>query len=99
MKISESIEAHLSSAVAAISQRNQATLSELVIKHPIYFTVFHRLYHLYRLAKATGFCLSFCTNFKHISTIKSEHGEQRKAHLPKEKQHGQGNRKEYGKAA
>lgn len=61
MKISESIEAHLCSAVAAISQRNQATLSELVIKHPIHFTVFHRLY---RQAKASSFCPSFYTNFR-----------------------------------
>ena len=64
MKISESIEAHLCSAVAAISQRNQATLSELVIKHPIYFTVFHQLYSLYRQAKASSFCPSFYTNFR-----------------------------------
>ena len=54
MKISESIEAHLSAAVATISQRNQATLPEF---HKIFlFSVFYRLY---RLAKAFGFCLYF----------------------------------------
>jgi NAD-dependent oxidoreductase involved in siderophore biosynthesis len=69
MKISESIEAHLCSAVAAISQRNQATLTKQVIEHPICLTVFHRLY---RLAKASGFCLSFCTNFKQRPAWRSE---------------------------
>ena len=88
MKISESIEAHLCSAVAAISQRNQATLTKQVIEHPICLTVFHRLYHLYRLAKATGFCLYFCTNFKQIPALKSVHGELPKTHLLKEKYHG-----------
>jgi hypothetical protein len=54
MKISESIEAHLSTAVATISQRNQATRPEF---HKIFlFSVFYRLYHL---AKAFGFCLLF----------------------------------------
>ncbi|WP_178299488.1 hypothetical protein [Fibrobacter sp. UWT2] len=44
----------MSAAVAAISQRNQATLSGF---HKIFlFTVFIRLY---RLAKAFGFCLYF----------------------------------------
>jgi hypothetical protein len=54
MKISESIEAHMSTAVAGISQRNQATLSGF---HKISF--FHIFYRLYRLAKAFGFCLYF----------------------------------------
>jgi len=54
MKISETIEAHMSAAVAAISQRNQATLSGF---HNIFLiSVFNRLY---RLAKASGFCLYF----------------------------------------
>jgi hypothetical protein len=54
MKTSESIEAHMSTAVAGISQRNQATLSGF---HKIFlFSVFYRLY---RLAKAFGFCLYF----------------------------------------
>ena len=57
MKISESIEAHLSTAVAAISQRNQATLPVRSIGHLIFLIpVFNRLY---RLAKASGFCLYF----------------------------------------
>ena len=50
MKISESIEAHQSAAVAAISQRNQATLPG----HLIFISVF-RIFN--RLAKAFGFCL------------------------------------------
>ena len=59
MKISESIEAHLSAAVATISQRNQATLPEF---HKIFlFSVFYRLY---RLAKAFGFCLYFYTQHR-----------------------------------
>ncbi len=54
MKVSESIEAHLSAAVAGISQRNQATLPGF---HKIFLiSVFNRLYHL---AKAFGFCLYF----------------------------------------
>ena len=54
MKISETIEAHMSAAVESISQRNQVTLSGF---HKIFlFTVFIRLY---RLAKAFGFCLYF----------------------------------------
>ncbi|MDD7497793.1 MAG: hypothetical protein PUK29_05990 [Fibrobacter sp.] len=57
MKVSESIEAHLCSAVAAIAQRNQATLSGKISGHPIFLiSVFNRLY---RLAKAFGFCLYF----------------------------------------
>ena len=52
MKISESIEAHLSTAVAAISQRNQATLSG----HLIFISVFKFFNYM---AKAFGFCLSF----------------------------------------
>jgi len=72
MKISESIEAHLCSAVAAISQRNQATLTKQVFEHPIYLSVYNCHYHLYRLAKAFGFCLSFCTNFKQRPAWRSE---------------------------
>ena len=57
MKVSESIEAHLCSAVAAIAQRNQATLSGKTSGHLIFLiSVFNRLY---RLAKAFGFCLYF----------------------------------------
>ena len=52
MKISETIEAHMSAAVAAISQRNQATLPGHLILIPV-LNVF------IRLAKAFGFCLSF----------------------------------------
>ena len=52
MKISESIEAHMSTAVATISQRNQATLPGHLIFIPV-FKVFNRL------AKASGFCLYF----------------------------------------
>jgi hypothetical protein len=52
MKISETIEAHMSAAVAAISQRNQATLPGHLILIPV-LNVF------IRLAKASGFCLSF----------------------------------------
>ncbi|MBR6833263.1 MAG: hypothetical protein IKM81_07725 [Fibrobacter sp.] len=52
MKISDSIEAHLSAAVAAISQRNQAPLPGHLILIPV-LNVF------IRLAKASGFCLSF----------------------------------------
>lgn len=59
MKISDTIEDHLYSAVATISQRHQATLSKQTIRHPI-FPVFNCLYHS---AKATGFCLYFYTNF------------------------------------
>ena len=55
MKISESIEAHLSTAVESISQRNQATLPEKFYDRPIFTVpVFNRLY---RLAKASRFCL------------------------------------------
>ena len=62
MKISESIEAHQSTAVAAISQRNQATLpGHLIFNFPI-FKIFNRL------AKASGFCLYFYTKrlYNHI---------------------------------
>jgi len=53
MKISESIEAHLSTAVAAISQRNQATLPgfhKILISHVINVS---RIFK----AKAFSFCL------------------------------------------
>jgi len=54
MKTSESIEAHMSAAVESISQRNQATLPGF---HKFFLiSVFDRLY---RLAKASGFCLYF----------------------------------------
>ena len=56
MKISESIEAHMSSAVAAISQRNQATLPGHLILIPVHNVFNH-------LAKAFGFCLSFFRSF------------------------------------
>lgn len=52
MKISETIEAHMSVAVAAISQRNQATLPGHLIFIPVQ-NVFNCS------AKAFGFCLSF----------------------------------------
>ena len=54
--ISETIEAHMSAAVAAISQRNQATLPGFhkIIISPV-FNIFNRL------AKASGFCLYFYT--------------------------------------
>ena len=58
MKISESIEAHLSTAVAAISQRNQATLPG----HLIFISVFK--YFIY-MAKAFGFCLYFYLEKRH----------------------------------
>ena len=66
MKISESIEAHLSTAVAAISQRNQATLPgfhKILISHVI--KIFNRL------AKASGFCLYFipCIVTALLSTV------------------------------
>jgi len=50
--ISETIEAHMSAAVAGISQRNQATLPG----HLIFVSVFN---FFNRLAKAFGFCLYF----------------------------------------
>lgn len=50
--ISETIEAHMSAAVATISQRNQAALPGFhkIIISPV-FNIFNRL------AKAFGFCL------------------------------------------
>ncbi len=63
MKTSESIEAHMSTAVAGISQRNQATLSGF---HKIFLiSVFYRLY---RLAKAFGFCLYFYPDFNYTTS-------------------------------
>jgi hypothetical protein len=63
MKTSESIEAHMSAAVAGISQRNQVTLSGF---HKIFlFSVFYRLY---RLAKASGFCLYFYPDFNYTTS-------------------------------
>ena len=52
--ISETIEAHMSAAVATISQRNQAALPGFhkIIISPV-FNIFNRL------AKAFGFCLYF----------------------------------------
>ena len=52
MKTSESIEAHTSAAVAAISQRNQATLPGF---HKIFLSPVFSIFN--RLAKASGFCL------------------------------------------
>lgn len=69
MKVSESIEAHLCSAVAAIAQRNQATLSGKVSGHPIFLiSVFNRLY---RLAKAFGFCLYFYPLYRRARSFKA----------------------------
>jgi hypothetical protein len=68
MKISETIEAHMSAAVAAIAQRNQATLSGKVSGHPIFLIfVFNRLY---RLAKASGFCLYFYRSFDALRLLR-----------------------------
>ena len=73
MKISESIEAHLSAAVAAISQRNQATLPgfhKILISHVI--KIFNRL------AKASGFCLYFYSLYCH-GIIVHRHAERSEA--------------------
>ena len=65
MKISESIEAHQSAAVAAISQRNQVTLPGF---HKLFLiSVFNRLY---RLAKASGFCLYFYRSFDALRLLR-----------------------------
>ena len=61
MRISESIEAHMSAAVAAISQRNQATLPGHLIFIPV-FRIFNRL------AKASRFCLYFYPDFQLIAS-------------------------------
>ena len=63
MRISESIEANMSTAVATISQRNQATLPGFhkIILSPI-FNIFNRL------AKASGFCLYFYSDFHYIAS-------------------------------
>ena len=51
----------MSAAVAAISQRNQATLPVNTLAHLIFIIpVFNRLYCL---AKASGFCLYFYRSF------------------------------------
>ena len=56
----------MSAAVAAIAQRNQATLSGKVSGHPIFLSfVFIRLY---RLAKAFGFCLYFYPDFNYTTS-------------------------------
>jgi len=59
--ISETIEAHMSAAVAGISQRNQATLPG----HLIFVSVFN---FFNRLAKAFGFCLYFYPDFQLIAS-------------------------------
>jgi len=59
--ISETIEAHMSAAVAGISQRNQATLPE----HLIFISVF-KVFN--RLAKASGFCLYFYPDFHYTAS-------------------------------
>jgi len=59
--ISETIEAHQSAAVAAISQRNQATLPG----HLIFVSVFN---FFNRLAKAFGFCLYFFPDFHYTAS-------------------------------
>lgn len=61
MRISESIEAHMSTAVATISQRNQATLPGHLIFLPV-----SRVFN--RLAKASGFCLYFYPDFQLIAS-------------------------------
>ncbi len=53
MKISESIEAHMSAAVAAISQRNQATLPGF---HKIIISPVINIFRIFK-AKAFSFCL------------------------------------------
>jgi hypothetical protein len=53
----------MSTAVAGISQRNQAALSGF---HKISF--FHIFYRLYRLAKAFGFCLYFYPDFNYTTS-------------------------------
>jgi hypothetical protein len=57
MKISESIEAHLSAAVAAISQRNQATLPGF---HKIIISPVFNIFRIFK-AKAFRFCLFLYT--------------------------------------
>jgi hypothetical protein len=61
MKKSESIEAHMSTAVASHSQRNQATLPGHLIFIPV-FKFFNRL------AKASGFCLYFYLDFHYTAS-------------------------------
>ena len=63
MKISESIEAHLSAAVAAISQRNQATLPGF---HKITISPIFNIFN--HLAKASGFCLYFYPDFHYTAS-------------------------------
>jgi hypothetical protein len=58
---SETIVAHQSAAVAAISQRNQPTLPG----HLIFISVFN---FFNRLAKASGFCLYFYPDFQLIAS-------------------------------
>jgi len=53
MKISETIEAHMSAAVAAISQRNQATLPRF---HKIFLSPVINVSRVFK-AKAFSFCL------------------------------------------
>jgi len=64
MKISESIEAHQSAAVAAISQRNQATLPGF---HKIFLSPVFNVFRVFK-AKASGFCLYFYPDFHYTAS-------------------------------
>lgn len=57
MRISESIEAHLSAAVESISQRNQETLPGHFVGLPSFLSIIIFL----PMAKAFGFCLFLYT--------------------------------------
>jgi hypothetical protein len=59
--ISETIEAHMSAAVATLQQRDMATLHG----HLIFGSVFK---FFNRLAKASGFCLYFYSDFHYIAS-------------------------------
>ena len=60
MRISESIEAHMSAAVATISQQNQATL------HGFHKIVISPVFNVFRVFKAKAF--SFCLYFLPFNT-------------------------------
>lgn len=61
MRISESIKAPISAAVATLQQRDMATLHG----HLIFGSVFK---FFNRLAKASGFCLYFYSDFHYIAS-------------------------------
>jgi len=61
MRISEYIEPHMSAAVAPLQQRDTATLHG----HLIFISVF-KIFN--RLAKASGFCLYFYSDFQLIAS-------------------------------